>query len=246
MTYRIFRGAFVWLALLGPLQASTPDPEFGERLAACASCHGEQGEGIAGSEYTPHLSGKPAGYLFEQLRSYRDGGRQHVQMAWLVRHLDDDYLREIAGWYAAQPPITAPAEELAARPEGPGDALARRLVEEGDPARGLLACASCHGADLVGLEPGVPALVGLPAEYVVAQFGAWRTGVRTAVAPDCMADIARALEPSEIRALADWLARQGHSEPRRPAPAGSFLPPAACGSNPALHAADATAAGVSP
>lgn len=218
-----------------------------ERLAACASCHGAQGEGAEGSEYAPHLAGKPAQYLYEQLRGFRDGGRQHVQMAWLVRHLDDAYLREIGEFYAALPPKTAPAEVLAARIARPGDAIARQLVEQGDAARGLHACSACHGVDLVGVEPGVPALVGLPAEYVVAQFGAWRTGVRTAVAPDCMADIANALTPAEIRAIAEWLAVQGHSEPRRPAPAGSLVLPAACGSNPvAAPVAVSAAAEASP
>lgn len=206
--------------------------DLAPRLAACATCHGAHGEGAEGSEYAPHLAGKPAQYLYEQLRGFRDGGRQHVQMAWLVRNLEDAYLREIGGFYAALPPKTAPADVLAARVERPGDAIARRLVEQGDAARGLHACSACHGADLVGVEPGVPALVGLPVEYVVAQFGAWRTGVRTAVAPDCMADIAKALTPAEIRAIAEWLAVQGHSEPRRPAPAGSPALPAACGSNP--------------
>lgn len=215
----------------GSPSAASSD-ELRERLAACASCHGAQGEGASDSEYAPHLAGKPAQYLYEQLRGFRDGGRQHVQMAWLVRHLDDAYLREIGEFYAALPPKTAPAEVLAARIERPGDAVARQLVEQGDAARGLHACGACHGADLVGVEPGVPALVGLPAEYVVAQFGAWRTGVRTAVAPDCMADIANALTPAEIRAVAEWLAVEGHSEPRRPAPAGSLALPVACGSNP--------------
>ncbi len=226
-----------WLGLgvlmLSPLvRAQTADEEMRERLAACAACHGDYGQGAKGTVYAPHLAGKPAAYLFEQLRGFRDGGRQHVQMAWLVRHLDDNYLREIGAYYAALPPKTSAAEALAARVGRPGDELAQRLVEQGDPVRDLPACGACHGADLVGLEPGVPALVGLPADYVVAQFGAWRTGVRTAPAPDCMHDIARAMQPAEIRAIADWLAEQGHSEPRRPAPAGSFALPRACGSNP--------------
>mgnify|MGYP001809701153 CR=1 FL=1 len=219
--------------LFGPSAAAAESAELAPRLAACATCHGAQGEGAEGSEYAPHLAGKPAQYLYAQLRSFREGGRQHVQMAWLVRHLDDAYLREIGEFYAALPPKTAPAEALAAQAERPGDAIARQLVEQGDAARGLHACSACHGADLVGVEPGVPALVGLPAEYVVAQFGAWRTGVRTAIAPDCMADIANALTPVEMRAIAEWLAVQGHREPRRPAPAGSLALPAACGSNPA-------------
>lgn len=230
-----------------PSAVAAESAEIAPRLAACASCHGAQGEGASASEYAPHLAGKPAQYLYEQLRGFRDGGRQHLQMGWLVRHLDDAYLREIGEFYAALPPKTAPADVLAARVERPGDAIARQLVEQGDAARGLHACSACHGADLVGVEPGVPALVGLPAEYVVAQFGAWRTGVRTAVAPDCMADIADALTPAEIRAIAEWLAVQGHSEPRRPAPAGSSVLPAACGSHlVAAPAAVSAAAEASP
>lgn len=230
-----------------PSAVAAESAEIAPRLAACASCHGAQGEGASASEYAPHLAGKPAQYLYEQLRGFRDGGRQHLQMGWLVRHLDDAYLREIGEFYAALPPKTAPADVLAARVERPGDAIARQLVEQGDAARGLHACSACHGADLVGVEPGVPALVGLPAEYVVAQFGAWRTGVRTAVAPDCMADIANALTPAEIRAIAEWLAVQGHSEPRRPAPAGSSVLPAACGSHlVAAPAAVSAAAEASP
>lgn len=246
-----WRLAILWLLAssvsFAQVDTAIEQAELAPRLAACATCHGVHGEGAEGSEYAPHLAGKPAQYLYEQLRGFRDGGRQHVQMAWLVRHLDDAYLREIGDFYAALPPKTAPAEVLAARVERAGDAIARQLVEQGDAVRGLHACSACHGVDLVGVEPAVPALVGLPAEYVVAQFGAWRTGVRTAVAPDCMADIANALTPAEIRAVAEWLAVQGHSEPRRPAPAGSLALPAACGSNPvAAPAAVSAAAEASP
>ena len=102
-------------------------------------------------------------------------------------------------------------------------------MREGDPARGVDACSACHGEALTGLEPGIPALVGLPAEYVIAQLGNWRSGIRHATAPDCMADIARALAPEDIRAVAVWLSRQAHAD-ARPAPAGSFVPPQRCGS----------------
>lgn len=206
--------------------------DLGERLAACAACHGEHGEGVQGSEYYPHLAGKPAGYLLEQLKSFRDGKRVNAQMTWLVQFMDDAYMEEIAQFYAQQPPRTRAADTGAAGLTAAMRATAERLVEHGDPARKVPACASCHGVALTGLEPGIPALVGLPAEYIIAQLGNWRTGVRHATAPDCMAEVAHNLDPADIRSIGVWLSQQSHADGQRPAAAGSFLPPQACGDLP--------------
>lgn len=235
--YRLF---WLVLASLAPttIQASAPDYDLGEALAACNSCHGRQGEGMSAGEYYPHLAGKPAQYLYDQLRAFRDGGRQYAQMGWLLRNMDDSYLQAVARHFAAMPPRTRRPGDVAAPLDAAVTARATALVEHGDAARSLPACTTCHGTALTGLEPGIPALVGLPEEYIVAQFGGWLTGVRTARRPDCMAQIARKLDPAEIRALAAWLSRQGHDTPQRPAPAGSFVPPLACADLP--HAAAVT------
>ena len=49
---------------------------------------------------------------------------------------------------------------------------------------------------------------GLRADYLQAQLGAWRSGVRRAVEPDCMARIAHALGDDELAAAAIWIASQ--------------------------------------
>jgi cytochrome c553 len=230
-----------WFALLAAsalllpgIAAGADAPAPPDRLAACAACHGQHGEGVSGAEYYPHLAGKPAGYLFDQLRHFRDGRRVNAQMTWLVQFMDDAYMQEIAAHYAAEPPRTRAADTGEANLTPALRATAERLVREGDPARGVDACSACHGEALTGLEPGIPALVGLPAEYVIAQLGNWRSGIRHATAPDCMADIARALAPEDIRAVAVWLSRQAQAD-ARPAPAGSFVPPHRCGSLPAAR-----------
>lgn len=228
-------GFVVGTAVLLPLPSAHADDDMIERLAACAACHGTRGEGAPGAEYYPHLAGKPAGYLFEQLQGFRDGRRLSPQMTWLVQFMDDAWLKEIAAFYAAQPPRTRAADTGSAALTDALRARAEKLVRDGDTAAGVPACAACHGADLAGVEPGVPALVGLPAEYVIAQLGGWREGVRHGVAPDCMADVAHKLTPEHIRAVAVWLSQQSHDDGRRPAPAGSVIPPVACGSLP--HAA---------
>jgi len=230
MSHRFLRSLVAALAL-GAAQAFAAT-DFGERLAACAACHGAHGEGVQGAEYYPHLAGKPAGYLFEQLKGFREGRRINTQMTWLVQFADDAYLQAIADYYAALPLRTRAADTGAADLTAERRATAENLVRHGDPARGVPACSECHGSALTGLEPGVPALVGLPAEYVVAQFGNWRDGIRRGAPPDCMHDVAAHIAPEDIRAIATWLSQQSNVEGQRPAAAGSFVPPKACGSLP--------------
>ncbi|ARP84973.1 cytochrome C [Bordetella genomosp. 9] len=196
------------------------------RLAACTACHGEQGR--AGPDgYYPRLAGKPRDYLFHQLQNFRDGRRQYRPMTNLLRHLPDDYLLEIAAWFAGQHPPYPPPAPADASPATL--ARGRLLTTAGDPARGVPACAACHGAALNGLAPAIPGLLGLPRDYLLAQLGSWRNGTRAAAAPDCMADVARQLSPEDIGAVAAWLSSQPVPQPYQPEPAGALQPPVACG-----------------
>src|SRR3569833_3530235 len=96
--------------LLALTQLAVADDDMRERVAACAACHGEKGQGIRGAEYFPHLAGKPAGYLLEQLQGFREGRRANTQMTRLVQYLDDAYMKEIADYYTQLPPRTHAAE----------------------------------------------------------------------------------------------------------------------------------------
>src|SRR5215475_5431446 len=96
--------------LLALAQTAAADDDMRDRVAACAACHGEQGQGIRGAEYFPHLAGKPSGYLLEQLQGFRDGRRANTQMTWLVQYLDDAYMKEIADYYTQLPPRTHVAD----------------------------------------------------------------------------------------------------------------------------------------
>ncbi|MCK9489086.1 MAG: cytochrome c4 [Xanthomonadales bacterium] len=211
--------------------AAAPVPDMAERLAACASCHGTQGEGVVGgAEFYPHLAGKPAGYLLAQMQAFREGRRHYPRMVYLMQYMDDVWLAQIARWYADQPALAVyqrSARSLAMTPQR--RARAEQLMFQGDAGAGVPACAACHGRDLAGLEPGVPALIGLPADYLVAQFGGWVTGMRRSQEPDCMADIARRLEPADVVVIANWLAAQPAQAQLRPAPADSWGLPLPCG-----------------
>ncbi len=199
-----------------------------ERVKACIGCHGVQGRGVE-NVYFPRLAGKPAGYLYNQLVAFRDGRRKYLPMNYMLAYLPEAYLKDMAQYFAQQdpPPLQQPVVNRPAQLLVDG----RRIVTEGIPARKIPACASCHGANLGGREPGIPGLLGLRADYVSAQLGAWRFGVRTAIAPDCMQVIASSLTEPEVAAVAGWLASLPVDPGVRPAKASNAALPLACGSH---------------
>ena len=198
-------------ALAPPAAHAAPPEDMARRMAACITCHGRDGQ-ATNSGYFPRLAGKPAGYLYAQLRSFRDGRRQQADMSHLLVNLSDAYLRVMAEYFASldfpYPPPAASDLPAATLTRG------RELVFGGDAARGLPACVRCHGEALTGVQPGIPSLLGLPRLYIASQLGAWVTGDRRAPAPDCMADVGRKLDNRDITAIAGWLAAQ-------PVPAGA-------------------------
>lgn len=219
------------LALGMNVFAQTP-ADLGEKLAACAICHGDRGQGAKGAEYYPHLAGKPAGYLLSQMKGFRDGRRHYPQMIYLMQFMDDAYLTEIATWYAGQPAHSERGATATKKLDDATEARARKLIYEGDPAKGLPACAACHGDALTGMEPGVPSLISLPPDYIIAQIGGWVAGVRKSDSPDCMAEIAKKLDPTDTRLLATWLSGQSSADGARPSPAGEWQLSMACGDLP--------------
>lgn len=221
-------------ALLPTVAMAAGDPHrvpdtLAQRLQACTVCHGQEGR-ATNAGYFPRIAGKPAGYLYHQLLHFRDGRRNNAGMSFLLDHMSDAYLRNIATHFAGldlpYPPPLPPAA-------GPADlARGEQLVRQGDPARGLPACVDCHGASMTGVTPAVPGLLGLPRDYLIGQLGAWQTGLRQAFAPDCMARIARAMAPQDISAVASWLASQPVPVPAHPQAALPAPMPMECGLTP--------------
>ena len=210
------------------LAAAAPVAEdtMAQRMQACTVCHGPSGR-AATDGYYPRIAGKPAGYLYNQLLNFREGRRRYAPMTALIDTLSDDYLREVAGYfasldlpYAMQQPPSAPPEMLRR-----GEAL----VMHGDAARQLPACVQCHGPQLTGVAPWIPGLLGLPADYLNGQLGAWKVGIRRAQAPDCMAQVVQRLPEQDIAAVTRWLAAQPMPANPKPAPALTQPLPLPCG-----------------
>jgi cytochrome c553 len=198
-----------------------------QRLAPCMSCHQVKDRNDA---FFPRLAGKPAGYLYNQLQNFREGRRQYPMMSYMVEQLPDAYLREIAQFYSDQhPPYPAP------QPNSATPAMVERgrvLALHGDPARKIPACVACHGAQLTGVAPAIPGLVGLPRDYINAQFGAWKNKARKAHAPDCMAEVADRLSEADVAAVSGWLALQPADAAARPAASLPQPLPLKCGGVP--------------
>jgi cytochrome c553 len=210
-----------------------------QRVQACTGCHGPQGR-AANDGYYPRIAGKPAQYLYNQLVGFRDGRRDYALMTNLLAPLSDAYLREIAEHFAnleiPYPPPQPASDDIAALSRG------EALVMRGDPARRVPACVACHGTALMGVAPAVPALIGMPRDYLNAQLGAWRAGKRRAPAPDCMAQVAQRLAPADIAALSHWLAARPVPPGAKPAAALPAAMPLDCGGVGAIASDGAPAA----
>lgn len=207
-------------------QQAIPDT-IAQRAVACTACHGK--EGRATSEgFFPRIAGKPAAYLYNQLVNFREGHRQYPMMTYMVDQMSDAYLRELASYFSGLKPPYPPPQAVSAGKEQL--ARGRQLALSGDSARKIPACVACHGQRLTGVIPAIPGLLGLPHDYLNAQFGAWRNKSRRTPAPDCMAEITSRLSPGDVSAVTAWLAAQPVPADSAPAPSLPARLPLSCGS----------------
>lgn len=170
---------------------------------ACFTCHGLDGAGDgAGS---PRLAGLDAGYLERQLQAYADGRRDHRQMGWIAGRLGPAERRAVAAHYAGMP---------FAGPEERSRAGGERLYRRGDAARGIPACAACHGDNGDGIGPANPPLAGQPAAYLASQLDAWRQSRRRSDPDGVMLAISQRLSPAERVAVSRFAAALPGAPPR--------------------------------
>lgn len=162
---------------------------------ACFTCHGLDGRGDGAG--APRLASLDAGYLERQLTAFADGRRRHARMEWIARRLHANERLAVSAYYHAMD--FRPAQQQAM------DAPA--LYVAGDPARGIPACAACHGLDGEGVGLGNPPLGGQPAPYLAAQLRAWRESKRRSDPGNVMLEISQRLTPAEAGALAAYAAR---------------------------------------
>ncbi|MGH8206097.1 MAG: c-type cytochrome, partial [Steroidobacteraceae bacterium] len=198
-----------------------------QRVQPCTACHGARGY-ATNQGYYPRIAGKPAGYLFNQMINFRAGRRHFPMMVYFMGLQDDASMRQMAQYFATQqlpyPPPESPQVDAALLQRG------RQLAMQGDAGLRIPACTACHGTQLLGVEPNVPGLLGVSQDYLLGQLGAWRSGARAAMAPDCMSQLARRLQPQDLAAVTAWLASQAVPAGAQAQAAFVQPPPLQCGS----------------
>lgn len=181
------------------------DPAKGKTTAetVCVACHGADGNSAVSAN--PNLAGQGADYIYKQLSNFKpvDGKpalRNNPIMAGMAAALSEEDMRNVAAWFSQQK----------LKPAGAKDekqiALGQKLWRQGDFAKGVPACAGCHGPSGAGLPAQYPRLGGQYAEYTEAQLKTFRQGERANDPEGMMRTIAAKLSDAEIKAVAEYAA----------------------------------------
>ena len=179
----------LFYALQKPSRAQTPatgDPQAGKAsTVGCAGCHGDQG--VSGTPATPSLAGQESQYLMAAVREYKNGDRADETMKALAASVDDNALKDIAAYYAAQEP-RAPN----VRPPLTAQEWAQR-------------CDRCHGLNGNSADPRIPALAAQRAEYLQTALRDYQTHARIYPEMAAMSDV---LSEDDVKNLATYYSHQ--------------------------------------
>lgn len=199
------------IAMLAAVVATAAEPTFkGDAAKAqdtakqvCSACHATDGNSQIAAN--PKLAGQFPEYLHKQLANFKPAGgkkaeRENAVMAGMVAALSPDDMRNLAAYYAGQPakPGNARNKDLVA--------LGQKIYRGGIAAKGVAACAACHGPNAAGMPAQYPRLSGQHAEYTEVQLKSFRAGERANDPNSMMRAVAAKLSDREIQAVADYIA----------------------------------------
>ncbi len=183
-------GRWAWLFAL--FIAPAPAQPLPDRLALCASCHGEGG--ISALSGTPSLAGQPAIFSENQLVLMREGVRKVVPAKEAaVQGIKDAEIRTLARYYSVQTPAAALGKPDPA------------LMQQGVLLARKLHCVSCHEKDFRGREQ-MPRLAGQREEYLLEAMNGYRNYTRTG-GDTMMAATLYGVSDADVKTLAHYLSR---------------------------------------
>ena len=169
------------------------------KAPVCFACHGPGGNGAINPEW-PKLAGQHSSYIAEQLGAFKGAQRKNPVMLGQASALSDDDMHNLAAYFAAQPAVPGVASKDAV-------AVAEPLYRAGDAARGIPACAACHGPTGAGNAAAqFPRIGGQNSAYAANQLKSYKSGERGAAGKgQIMATIAAKLSDQEIQALSSYV-----------------------------------------
>jgi len=174
------------------------DEALAETEHVCSACHGTEGQSV--SPLFPHLAGQQKEYLTNQLKGFRDHSRAdrpaHTYMWGMAAHLSNEAIDQLAGWYAALPPVTGKPEAV------PEIEAGKKIFTEGVAATNVPACGTCHGESAEGMGE-IPRLAGQHRSYLETQLTAFASRDRD---NPIMHETAEGLTPEQIASVAAYLA----------------------------------------
>ncbi len=164
----------------------------------CAACHAADGN--SATPANPVLAGQHADYTAKQLADYKSGGRKNPVMLGMTATLMPQDMKNLGAYFEGQKPNPRAAKD----PELVK--LGQQIYRGGVMAKGVAACAACHGPNGSGIPAQFPRVAGQYPEYTSAQLQAFRTGERANDPNQMMRAIAARLSDREIRAVSEYIA----------------------------------------
>lgn len=186
------------LAAVGSVAAAGNAAAGKSKSAACAGCHGVDGNSAAPN--FPKLAGQDAQYTAKQLADFKSGARKDPVMAGMSASLSKKDMDDLGAYYAGQKRSTGTTSASAAALK-----KAERLYRGGDAKNGISACMSCHGPAGTGIPPRFPAVSGQHAAYSQKQLLDFKTGARSNDS-EIMTTTAFRLSEADIKAVSEYMA----------------------------------------
>lgn len=196
--------------LTGAAGIARADPKMGAVLAAegnaasglpaCASCHGQNGEGDTSSDAIfPRLAGLSKPYLLKQLSDFRAARRRSSIMQPIANAISTTEAEDLADYYSS---ATAPSDPGTF----PASLLKRgqKIAVRGRWSVRLPSCDSCHAPGGIGVAPNFPYLADQRAQYIETELRKWRTGKRRNDPLGLMKSVADKLRPADTKAVAAY------------------------------------------
>jgi cytochrome c553 len=140
------------------------------KSGVCTACHGVNGNSV--NPEWPVIAGQNATYVSDQVARIKTGMRTAPLMQPQVANLTEQDIADVAAFYSTQTPTGHEADPSYWK-------AGQKLYRNGDAARGIPACASCHGPMGRGNPAaGYPALQAQYSVYTVKQLDGYANSTR--------------------------------------------------------------------
>lgn len=209
-------GVLVSVGLIATAHAAGDAAAGKEKAAACAACHGADGNSLAPN--FPKLAGQNERYLIKQMQDIQCGalsaeqqkaskcnGRAIPTMAGQLDGKSEQDLADIAAFFASQAGSVGQTKEALVT-------QGAEIYRAGIASKNVAACIACHSPTGEGNAPaGFPKLGGQHADYISAQLKAFRASADGSEGRSndgdtrMMRDIAIGLSDNEIEAVSSYI-----------------------------------------